>query len=321
MRRPPSACPRVRLAVAVVVACLLVPTRAFAGDTFTDPYDLPDTPRAPTLPELTHGEVEITSEATLGVLSPTAASDGSAHSRSFTLVERIAAEAPIYERRWFVGGQYEFTTGSPPFGGGSAKLVGGNLELYGRTVWANRTGLAIGAGLGLVAPTAFYDEGSPAERVASAAASVRPWDHPMFLSGYITARPFIDVRAVDGRFVIQFRQGLDGSLDIANRRSGRIAAIAALYMGYNLADAVGVGFEVFEYYFLRGPVADDRRVNLFLSPSLRLLTKGLQPALSVYHSLGTPLDEPNAPVSPVWGVRLAFTVVLDPLKKGAAPTP
>jgi hypothetical protein len=281
--------------------------------TFDDPYDLPRAPRPPTLPELTHPDIEGTLESTIGVLSPEVPGPS-----VVAFVQRFNVEAPLAQRRWFVGANYELSAGEPP-GGGTTKAIGGNTEVYGRTVWATRTGLAFGGGFGLVLPTASFTRcpgsvgcptiGPPvdAARIADTASTLRPWDLPMFQEGFVTARPFFDVRDVDGNFVIQFREGLDFAFDVTNLPTYRVAAVSAVYIGYSLP-VVGVGIEAFEYYFIDWPVTDDHRALFVVSPSVRFLTPYVQPAISFLTSAGVPF---GGDTERFWGLRLAVTVVWD----------
>ncbi len=305
-RRPRS------LGVRAAPSCVLLltlATPASAADpgasSFNDPYDLPETPRPPTLPELTHPGVEATTESTAGILTPPRGSD------VVSVVQRFNFEVPFNARRWFLGATYEFAGGEPP-GGGIPKAVGGNLELYGRTVWATRTGLACGGGFGLVIPAAVYGRSGDAENTARAAATLRPWDDPFFEEGFATLRPFFDVRDIDGRFVLQFRQGLDLAFDVTDLPTYRVAALSALYAGY-LIGPVGVGVEAFEYYFIDAPVADDKRGVFLLSPSLRFLFPYVQPAVSAITNVATPL---SGNVDHFWGIRLAATIVWDTATRG-----
>src|SRR6202034_842853 len=131
-----------------------------------------------------------------------------------TIVQRLGAELPLDKhRRIYVGGTYEMAAGSPP-GGGSFKLVPSNLDLYGRAVWATRTGLSFGGGLGVLLPTAQFGKGDDAAKVAAAAQAIRPWDNAFFLDDTMTLRAFVDVRDVVGRFTLQFREGLEWSIDL-----------------------------------------------------------------------------------------------------------
>ena len=69
-------------------------------------------------------------------------------------VQRFGVEIPLsLHPHLYVGGAYEIAAGSPP-GGGAFKLVPSNLDVYGRIVWATRTGMTFGGGLGVLPPTA-----------------------------------------------------------------------------------------------------------------------------------------------------------------------
>ena len=194
----------VRKPVPLVLTALaaLAPAAARAQLTeFEDPYDVPSAPRPPTLPELTHSEIEGTSETTAGALIPTA---GGVWTHAY--VQRFNVEVPLALRRWYVGATYEVAAGGTA---NSFEAVGGNLSLDGRTLWATTTGLGFGGGMGLVLPTATYGPGSDGAVVALNAATLRPWDVTYFTPGIVALRPHVDVRALFGQFIAQFRQGLD----------------------------------------------------------------------------------------------------------------
>jgi hypothetical protein len=306
-----------------VLACLLFATGRASADAptpppraFVDPYDLPDAPRPPTLPELTHPDVEITGESTFGILRPSVdAETGARPGDVGVYVQRFSLEWPLGLRRLFVGGTYELAAGVPP-GGGAFKFVGGNADVYARTVWATSTGLAFGGGLGLTIPIPNFDPGSDAARISTAAATVRPWDDAFFQPGFLTFRPFFDVRDVDGPLVLQLREGLDFQLNTGNWRNSQIAAILAAYVGYRVFRTLSVGIEAFELYFLDGPAPDDRRAVFAVSPNIRLMTPYVQPALSFITNLGNPLYAPagSMSVDSWWAIRLAATVVWDPVR-------
>src|SRR6202035_743119 len=113
-------------------------------------------------------------------------------------VQRIGVEVPLGLRRWFVGATYELAAGGA--NGSSFDLVGGNLMLDGRTLCATKTRLAFGGGRGLGLPPASFDDRGPAGKVALDAATLRPWDVSFFVPNVFGLRPFVDVRAIDGRF-------------------------------------------------------------------------------------------------------------------------
>ena len=297
MRLSPIRCRKLAIALALW-------GRIAAGDgvkAFDDPYDLPEAPRPPTLPELTHPEVEGTIEETVGALTPAAGATVG------TMVQRANVEIPLAARRWFLGSTYEIAGGEPP-GGGVPRAIGGNVDFYGRTVWATRTGLAFGGGFGLTLPAAHFGRVGDAQKVALAAATLRPWDLPFYQEEFFALRPFFDVRDVDGPFVVQLREGIDWSFDTRQLPVFRMAAISALYVGY-LFPYLGAGVEAFEYYFLDYPVDEDKRAAFVVSPSLRFMTPYLQPALSFLTNVGTPLF---GTADHFWGVRLAATVVWEP---------
>ena len=279
-----------------------------AASPYEDPYEMPTTPRSPTLPPLTHSETEATVETTIGALIPERGPKSGELQRSLGFVERLNVELPVAKRQWFLGSNYEFAVGAPPSGGGALQLVGGNLEVYGRVVWAMRTGLAFGGGLGVMAPTSSFDPDSPASRVATAAATIRPWDYSFFRQDAFGLRPYFDVRAVDGRFVIQFRQGIDYAVELSGLAQKTFAATGALYLGYRVASWLGAGVEVLEYYVLDDSVKDAKRATFTFSPSVRFMTKHMQPSVSGFTNVG---GLPYDGVSRIWGMRLAFTVLFE----------
>jgi hypothetical protein len=192
-------------------------------------------------------------------------------------------------------------------------VIGGNLELYGRTVWATPTGMAFGGGIGLVAPVAQVDATSEAGSVARSAATLRPWDVSFFTPSAFGLHPFIDVRDIVGPLSIQFCEGLDILADQHDITSRRIAAITGLYVAYRPISLLGLGIEALETYTIDSPLNDDRlRATFVISPSVRVMTPYLQPAISAFTNVGPPLDG-NA--DRIWGFRIAMTVVYDPTTK------
>ncbi|MGO9833107.1 MAG: hypothetical protein ACLP1X_02725 [Polyangiaceae bacterium] len=283
---------------------LAVPCPVRAQDVaFDDPYELPDAPRPPTLPEITHGDIEATLETTAGEIVP---NPGGEPTHGY--VQRLSVEAPIGPRRWFLGLDYEAAAGSAQNG---FQAVGGNVELEGRTLWATRTGLAFGGGLGLMLPTATAsgDDASPAGEVALHAATLRPWDVSFFVTDALGVRPFIDVRAIDGPFVAQFRQGLDLAVS-TTAIADRIYATTGVYFGLRATRQVAVGVEAFEAYAIDVPnVQDGARASFVVSPNVRLVLPWVEPAISMFTNVGTPLQGAS---ERIWGFRVAFTLVYDP---------
>ena len=109
----------------------------------------------------------------------------------------------------------------------------------------------------------------------------------------MTFRAFVDVRAVDGRFVLQFREGLEGSIQPCRPRA-QIAAIAQLYVGYRVIPILGLGLEAFETYLIDSPdittnAEDHNRATFTIFPELAPDDPYVQPALGFVTSVGTPL--------------------------------
>jgi len=312
---------RVLVASWLVVAAFSFLLTAFSGEAraqavLDDPYAVPRAPRAPTLPELTHSEMEGTLETTAGaIFLPGAA--GLQHA----YIQRLSVELPVEFRRWYAGAAYEVAGGN---NGAGFAVVGGNLALDGRTVWATSQGLVFGGGMSLMFPTASYDPNGPASKVALAAATLRPWDVSYFVPDSYGVRPYVDVRALDGPFVIQFRQGLDLTVSSLLLSDRRLYATAGVYMGWQTGRGVAAGLEVFEAYAIDLPaVRDGNRESLIVSPSVRLALPWVQPAISAFTNLGPPISAPwvqretsafevPGKSATVWGFRIAFTVVYDP---------
>jgi hypothetical protein len=290
------------------------PSRAVTDDGTA----VPTAPRPPTLPELTHPDYEVGGETTFGVITPNLIKAIDYNSSEVgAIVQRVETELPIdRRRRWFVGGSYEVAGGTPP-GGGSVQIVPSNLDLYGRTVWATTTGLTFGGGAGVLLPTAQFDRDGDAAKVAQTAQAIRPWDEAFFQVDAFTMRAFIDVRDVDGPFVIQFREGLEYSFDLANHVNDQAAAVAQAYLGYRVIPLLGIGLEAFETYIIQSPLVDTvtgdgKRATFTLSPSVRLMTPYVQPALGFVTSVGTPLF---GVVDGFWALRIGASVVWDPVTR------
>jgi len=284
-----------------------------------DPYDVPLAPRPPTLPELTHPDYEIGAETTIGVVTPNVIKALNYNSSEVaSIVQRLSVEVPLSQKRHiYVGSSYEIAAGSPP-GGGAFKLVPSNLDLYGRIVWATRTGLTFGGGVGVLAPTAQFGQGDDAAKVAAAAQAIRPWDNAFFLDDSFTARGFVDVRDVYGRFVLQFREGLEWSGSLAGQPA-QVAAIAQIYIGWRLLPLIGIGLEAFETYLIQSPsietvAQDHNRATFTLAPNVRLMTPYVQPVLGFVTSAGSPLFGFGT-VDGFWALRIGASVVWDPASK------
>ena len=249
---------------------------------FEDPYDLPSAPRPPTLRELTHPDLEATLETTAGAIL---AVPGGTLAHAY--VQRLDLEVPVALRRWYVGAAYEVAGGS---NGSGFQVVGGNLSIDGRTVWATTTGLALGGGMGVMFPTATYDPDGPASRVALNAATLRPWDVSYFVPDAWGVRPFVDVRAIAGPLVVQVRQGFDFTVSSLLLGDQRLYATTGIYFGWQIQREVAAGLEVFEAYAIDLPaVRDQDRESIIVSPNVRLALPWVQPAISAFTNLGPPI--------------------------------
>jgi hypothetical protein len=260
--------------------------------------------------------MEATLEETAGaILQP--AGGGVTHA----YVQRIALELPMSLRRWYVGAAYELAAAN---GGSGFEVVGGNLALDGRTLWATTTGLGFGGGMSVMLPTARYDPAGPASKVALEGAMLRPWDVSFFVPDSFGVRPYVDVRTLSGAFVVQVRQGLDFTVSSLVLTDRRLYATTGVYLGWQMVPAVALGLELFEAYAIDLPsVRDGGRETLVVSPSVRLALPWVQPAISAFTNVGPPVSAPwvqregSAFAVPgdsgtVWGFRFAFTLVYDP---------
>ncbi len=225
------------------------------------------------------------------------------------MLERLAVEAPLGPRRWYLGLAYEAAYGAPATQPGGASFVGGNLELYGRTVWATRTGYAFGGGVGILPPVTTFSSDSAGTNVALAAISLQPWDYPFFRTGVLTARPFVDMRTLFGPFVVQLRASFDFSITVNDITQRDVAASTTVYLGWHATSIVGVGLETTEYYLVDADVPDSQRAKVVAAPNVRFLLPGIQPAIGAFVGVGTPLA---SSADSVWGLRFALTFVWDP---------
>ena len=294
----------VALVAALFVVAFLAPGRALASP-YDEPYDLPSAPRPPTLPTLTHPDLEATVESTLGILQPSGSGGA-----SLVYIQRIGVEYPFANRRFFLGANYEAVAGSLPGVDSSGKFVSGNTELFARTVWATRTGLAFGGGGAVMLPSATFGSSGAAFNTVTAAAAVRPWDNAFFDANAFTFRPFVDARAFDHGFLVQFRQTLDISQSVISAAPRtELAAVASVFVGYQIGEHLGAGVEAFELYVIKGAADDGARSTIALSPSLRILTPVVQPAISGIFDIH---DSLAPTVGGAYGVRVALTFVLTP---------
>jgi len=281
---------------------------AVGGDDPTDPYALPDAPAPPSLPDLTHRALAASVDTTFASIHGNTQPDGTDPGRSFGWNERIEAEQAVSIRRWYVGVSEQLALGKPS--GQNFLLVAANPEVWGRALWASQAGLAYGGGLGVVLPGVPH--GAAGTEVAQTIRALRPWDYVHFVNDDFIFRPFIDVRDIDGRVILQLRQGIDW-----DRSSGALTSRTTFYVGYRLSVLFGLGLEAWEVYLIQAPLRkDDGRAAYAVSPSVRLMTRVLQPAVSILLPIDRPLFDA---VDSFWAVRLSVNVVVEARPASLSP--
>ncbi len=284
-------------------AQLAMPTSQLSvpgGEEATDPYALPDAPAPPTLPDLTHRELAASLESTFASIRANPLPDGTDPGRSFGWTERLELEQALSLRRWYVGVSEQIALGKSS--AGDFLMVAGNPEVWGRALWASQAGLAYGGGLGVVLPAVH--QGAEGSEVAQSIRVVRPWDYVDFVNDDFIIRPFVDVRGIDGRVMLQLRQGIDW-----DRANGALTSRTTFYIGYRPSDLFGLGLELWEVYLIQAPLSkDDGRAAYAVSPGVRLMTRVLQPAVSFLLPIDRPLFDA---VATFWAVRLSMSVVLE----------
>ena len=271
------------------------------SDDPTDPYALPDAPAPPTLPDLTHRGLAASLDSTFASIAENQHPDGSTGGRSLGWTERFEFEHALALRRWYVGVSEQTALGRTT--AGNFLLVMGNPEVWGRTLWASQAGLAYGGGLGLVLPAVHH--GAAGTEVARSIQAVRPWDWVDFVNDDLIVRPFVDVRNIDSRIILQLRQGIDW-----DAASTTLTSRTTFYIGYRPVDLIGLGLEAWEVYLIRAADSkDDGRAAYAMSPSLRLMTRTVQPAVSFLLPIDRPLFDA---IDGFWAVRLSMSIIVEP---------
>jgi hypothetical protein len=280
---------------------------ALPGDELTDPYALPDAPAPPTLPDLTHRGLAASLENTFASIQNATPANEPRPGRSFGWMERLEVEQALSIRRWYVGVGEQVALGNPLNEG--FQMVAGNPEVWGRTLWASQAGLAYGGGLGAVLPAFHHGAGS--STLTQTVAVVRPWDYADFTNGDFILRPFLDVRGIDGRVMLQLRQGIDW-----DQASGALTSRTIFYIGYRPIELFGLGLEAWEVYLIQAPQRkDDGRAAYAVSASVRLMTRVLTPAVSFLAPIDRPLYDT---VDNFWAIRLTMSVVVEPTAPSTA---
>ena len=272
-----------------------------------DPRAIPDYAAPPSIPDLTHRALWVGLEQNFASVKPHPGADGSAP-RAFGSLTRLEGELSLVSRRWYVGLAEEMAWAKPP--GDTTRALLGYPEIWTRAVWASRAGLTYGGGLSLVIPVFHRAPDSAAAIVAEGVRVVRPWDFAAFADNTFTATPFLDARVVDGSVTFQLRQGLGFQDLVAAARlpQANLTSRTTLFLGYRPIDEIGLGLELWEVYFISANVPDYQRAVFAISPSIRLMTRALQPALSVIMPFDRPLYDR---VESYWAARLTVAAVID----------
>ncbi len=264
-----------------------------------DPGAVLDAPAPPTLPALAHANLAYTFEYTAAAIEP----NESSSSMAYAWFAHNEIEQPIVSRKWYVGVAHDVASANVP-GLGNAILLG-NPEVFGRGLWSSILGFSSGGGIGTVLPVPRSLDRYDLE-VLRTVRVVRPWDAAYFTDLTLTFRPWLDIRYVTKRFLVQVRQGLDWSVLLSVKpacdeagatacdptppsRRTDITARLTLYAGYRVTKDIGLGLELWEVYQVTADIPDDKRAAFAVSPSIRILLPHVQPALSALFPIATPL--------------------------------
>lgn len=302
-------------AAALAVAALLSLPSARAEP---DPGAVLDAPAPPTLPALAHANLNYTFEYTAAAIEPNESASGMA----YAWFAHNEIEQPIVSRKWYLGLAHDVAAASVP-GVGSAILLG-NPEIFGRGLWSSILGFSAGGGLGSVLPVPRNLSRNELE-VLSTVRVVRPWDVAYFNDLTLTFRPWLDIRYVTKRFMVQVRQGLDLSILLSGKaecdqasttacepkpgsRRTDITARLTLYAGYRFTRAIGLGLELWEVYQVTADIPDNERAAFAVSPSIRIILPHVRPALSALFPIATPL---RGDVASYYALRLNVGFAFD----------
>ena len=244
-----------------------------------------DAPAPPTLPALSHPSLSNTFEITAAGIDP-----GHGGGRAYAFYLHDELEYPLISRTWYVGAAHDVVAGAVP--GVGRNFFFGAPEIWTRGLWSSVFGLSSGGGFGVVLPLP-HSLSPSAQEIFDTVRVVRPWDASYFTDRTVTLRPWIDIRHIVGRFILQLRQGMDIAIVARDLRRGErrvdYTARTAFYAGFRIAEPVGVGLEVWEVYQLSADLPDDKRAAVSISPSVRLSLGRIEPALSLVFPISTPL--------------------------------
>jgi hypothetical protein len=271
---------------AAAFAAAMLATLAAAGPARADDRSSAlDAPAPPTLPALAHAKLTDTFEITGASIDP-----GHGHGRAYAWFLHDELEYPLVPRVFYVGAAHDVVSGAVP--GSGRDFFFGAPEIWTRGLWSSVVGLSSGGGFGVVVP-APRDLSKDAREVFENVRVVRPWDAAYFTDRVVTLRPWIDIRHVVWRFVFQLRQGLDIGIVARDLRGGErrvdYTARTTFYVGFRVAEPLGIGLEVWEVYQISADLPDDKRAAVSVSPSVRLSLGRVEPALSLLFPIATPL--------------------------------
>ncbi len=279
--------------VGVLATVLLAPTAHAQGRKFA--------PSPLTLPTLDHAGKQLSIDTRLGFFR----GDGKrVHQDGVMLRHGYGLEIPLLPRRVFFGVRYAFASGNSleaagvaePARATTSQTVSGNTELVVRSLWVAPAGLAMGGGLAVVLPTAYYRPDSAAGDVAAAARAMSPNDWLAFWQRAVGFRPAFDIRIRAAGFTFQLRQSLTFAVGVASSSDSSMVAEMGLYAGQQLG-AVQLGLEVAELYYLdslftgtASTRTDATRARVAFLPQIRLAEGPLRPSLGVMYSPASAYD-------------------------------
>ena len=275
-------------------------TRSRSNDDSTDPYALPDAPAPPTLPDLTHRALAGSMESGFASIRGNTQPDGTPPWALLRLDRTTRGRAS--RRHSTMVRRSQRTAGSRKSKGRQFLDGGGQPRGVGARARASQAGLAYGGGLGVVLPAVHH--GTEGTDVAEAIRAIRPWDYVDFVNDDFIFRPFIDVRDIDGKVILQLRQGIDW-----DRYNSSLTSRTTFYIGYRPNELIGLGLEAWEVYLIQAPLRkDDGSAAYAVSPSIRFMTRLLQPAVSFL----VPIDRTLfGALDNFWAIRLSIQAVFE----------
>lgn len=278
------------LRAGVLAAACLAPAAAHAeGHRFV--------PSPLALPTLDHARAELNVDTRIGFFH----GDGTRVSRDAAMVRHgYALEIPLLPRRVYLGAKYAFASGQSLAatgpGADTGETVSGNTEVSIRSLWVAPAGLAMGGGLDVVLPTAYYRPDTTAGDVAAAARAMSPNDWLAFWQRAVGFRPAFDIRIRAAGFTFQLRQSLTFAVGVASGGDSSMVAEVGLYVGQQLG-AVQLGIEAAELYYLdslftgtASTRTDGTRARVAFMPQMRFASGPLRPSVGLMYSPASAYD-------------------------------